>query len=38
MTTNCEKGPQCAICKIVEGKTLLPPSTAKLSEYRHVAS
>ena len=25
---------KCIICKIVQGKTLLPPSTAKLPEYR----
>ena len=25
---------ECIICKIVQGKTLLPPSTAKLPEYR----
>ena len=25
---------KCIICKIVQGKTLLPPSIAKLPEYR----
>ena len=25
---------KCIICKIVQGKTLLPPSTAKFPQYR----